>query len=77
MRVILIGGGETIETIYFLGRLFASRGYRVTIVNPHQAEAEMLSRRVRVTVIVGDGSDPYRARSRPRRQKTLRRPGDC
>jgi trk system potassium uptake protein TrkA len=58
MRVILIGGGETIETIYFLTRLFASRGYLVTIVNPNRAEAEMLSRRVKATVIVGDGSDP-------------------
>ncbi len=58
MRVILIGGGETIETIYFLSRLFARRGYRVTIVNPHPAEAQMLSRQVKATVILGDGSDP-------------------
>lgn len=58
MRVILIGGGETIETIYFLSRLFARRGYRVTIVNPHPDEARMLSRQVKATVIVGDGSDP-------------------
>jgi trk system potassium uptake protein TrkA len=58
MRVILIGGGETIETVYFLARLFASRGYRITIINPFRAEAEMLSRRVKATVLVGDGSDP-------------------
>jgi trk system potassium uptake protein TrkA len=58
MRVILIGGGETIETIYFLARLFARRNYRVTIVNPYPAEAQGLSRRVKATVIVGDGSDP-------------------
>jgi trk system potassium uptake protein TrkA len=58
MRVILIGGGETIETIYFLARLFARRNYRVTIVNPYPAEAQVLSRRVKATVIVGDGSDP-------------------
>jgi trk system potassium uptake protein TrkA len=58
MRVILIGGGETVETIYFLARLFASRRYRITIINPHEAEARMLSRRVKATVIVGDGSDP-------------------
>jgi trk system potassium uptake protein TrkA len=58
MRVILIGGGETIETIYFLARLFASRRYHITIVNPYQAEAQMLARRVRATVVVGDGSDP-------------------
>jgi trk system potassium uptake protein TrkA len=58
MRVILIGGGETIETIYFLSRLFSRRGYRVTIVNPYPAEARMLSRQVNATVILGDGSDP-------------------
>jgi trk system potassium uptake protein TrkA len=58
MRVLLIGGGETIETIYFLARLFAGRGYQVTIVNPHPSEAKMLSRQVNATVILGDGSDP-------------------
>ena len=58
MRVILIGGGETIETIYFLAKLFAHRGYQLTIVNPYPAEAQMLSRRVKATVLVGDGSDP-------------------
>ncbi len=58
MRVILIGGGETIETIYFLSRLFVRRGYRVTVVNPYPDEAQMLSRQVKATVIVGDGSDP-------------------
>lgn len=58
MRVILIGGGETIETIYFLARLFAGRGYQVAIVNPDPAEARMLSRQVKATVILGDGSDP-------------------
>jgi trk system potassium uptake protein TrkA len=58
MRVLLIGGGETIETIYFLSRLFTRRGYRVTIVNPYPDEAQMLARQVEATVIVGDGSDP-------------------
>ena len=58
MRVLLIGGGETIETIYFLAKLFVRRGYQVTIVDPHPAEAQMLSRRVKATVILGDGSDP-------------------
>ena len=58
MRVILLGGGETVETIYFLARLFVRRGYDVTIVDPYPAEAEMLSRRVKATVLLGDGSDP-------------------
>jgi trk system potassium uptake protein TrkA len=58
MRVILLGGGETVETIYFLARLFDRRGYDVTIVDPYPAEAQMLSRRVQATVLLGDGSDP-------------------
>ena len=58
MRVILLGGGETVETIYFLARLFVRRGYDVTIVDPYLAEAQMLSRRVKATVLLGDGSDP-------------------
>ena len=58
MRLILIGGGETIETIYFLARLFSRRGHRVTVVNPYPDEARMLARRVEATVILGNGSDP-------------------
>ena len=58
MRVILLGGGETVETVYFLARLFVRRCYDVTIVNPYPAEAEMLSRRVKAMVLLGDGSDP-------------------
>lgn len=58
MRVILIGGGETIETVYFLAKLFCGRRYQVTVVNPYPAEAQMLSRQVEATVLLGDGSDP-------------------
>lgn len=58
MRVILLGGGETVETIYFLARLFVRRRYNVTIVNPYPDEAQMLARRVQATVLLGDGSDP-------------------
>jgi trk system potassium uptake protein TrkA len=58
MRVILLGGGETVETIYFLARLFVRRRYDVTIVDPYPAEAQLLSRRVKATVLLGDGSDP-------------------
>lgn len=58
MRIIVIGGGETIETVYFLARLFSRRGDQVTVVNPDPAEAQMLSRQVKATVILGDGSDP-------------------
>jgi trk system potassium uptake protein TrkA len=58
MKVILIGGGETIETIYFLAKLFTRRSYQVTVVNPHPAEARMLARQVKATVILADGTDP-------------------
>jgi trk system potassium uptake protein len=58
VRLIISGGGETIETVYFLARLFAGRGHRVTILNPYLEEAQVLSRRVEATVILGDGSDP-------------------
>lgn len=58
MKVILIGGGETIETVYYLARLFCLRHYQVTIINPYADEAQSLARRVKATVIAGDGSDP-------------------
>lgn len=58
MRVIISGGGETIETVYFLARLFAERGHHVSILNPYEDEAQYLSRRVKATVILGDGSNP-------------------
>jgi trk system potassium uptake protein TrkA len=58
MKVILIGGGETIETVYFLAKHFSRKGYQLTIVNPYPKEAQMLSHQVEGTVILGDGSDP-------------------
>jgi trk system potassium uptake protein TrkA len=58
MRVILIGGGETIETIYFLARDFGRRRYQVTVVSPDPGEAATLARQVEATVMVGDGSEP-------------------
>lgn len=58
MRIILIGGGETIETIYFLARHFSKEGGQVTVLDPDPDEARMLSQRVQATVILGDGSDP-------------------
>ena len=71
MRVILLGGGETVETIYFLARLFVRRGYDVTIVDPDPAEAQMLARRVGATVLWGDGSDPVMLEEAGARQADL------
>ena len=55
MRLILIG---TDKLTYFLGRRFASKGYFLTIITPNQESAVFLSRRLKATVIVGNGSDP-------------------
>ncbi|MEO0408014.1 MAG: NAD-binding protein [Cyanobacteria bacterium P01_A01_bin.135] len=55
MRVILIGEAKL---AYFLGRQFASKGYQLTIITPSEAEATSLSRRLKATVLVGDGSNP-------------------
>jgi trk system potassium uptake protein TrkA len=58
MKIILIGGGETIETVYYLARLFEQRAYQVTVIDDSPEEARDLARRVKATVLVGDGSDP-------------------
>ncbi|MGB3615851.1 MAG: hypothetical protein WBA10_18790, partial [Elainellaceae cyanobacterium] len=55
MRVILIGEAKL---AYFLGRQFASKGYQITIITPGQDDATSLSRKLKATVLVGDGSDP-------------------
>jgi trk system potassium uptake protein TrkA len=53
---ILIVGGE--KVVYFLSRTFLSKGYRVTIVNRHRDECTQLARRLKATIVFGDGSDP-------------------
>ena len=58
MNIILVGGGETIETIYYLARIFTRKDYSLTIINPDDNETRMLSRSFPATVIRGDGSLP-------------------
>ena len=55
MRVILIGEDKL---TYFLGRQFTSKGYFLTIITTNKGEAVSLSRRLKATIIVGNGSDP-------------------
>ncbi|RME44411.1 MAG: TrkA family potassium uptake protein [Caldilineae bacterium] len=55
MRVIIIGGGKM---VYFLARQFAGKGYHVTLINRNPAEAKALSRQLKATVVLGDGSTP-------------------
>ena len=55
MRIILIG---TDKLTYFLGRRFSSKGYFLTIITPSEENAVSLSRRLKATVLTGNGSDP-------------------
>lgn len=55
MRVILVGEGKI---LYFLARQFASKGHSTTIVTADHEQASALSRRIKATVLHGDGSDP-------------------
>lgn len=55
MRVILVGEGQL---AYFLSRQFVGKGYHLTIITPDEVEALLFSRKLKATVLVGDGSDP-------------------
>ena len=55
MKVIIIGQGKL---VYFLAKQFISKGYYLTIINQDMAEATALSRQLKATVMVGDGSNP-------------------
>ncbi|NEP16210.1 MAG: TrkA family potassium uptake protein [Leptolyngbya sp. SIO4C1] len=55
MRIVVIGGDQL---VYFLGKQFASKGYQLTLIAPDREQALSLSRRLKATVLVGDGSDP-------------------
>lgn len=55
MNILIVGGGKA---VYYLCRTFVSKGYSVTIINRDQEECKMLARRLKATVLLGDGSDP-------------------
>ncbi|MBN1221551.1 MAG: TrkA family potassium uptake protein [Anaerolineae bacterium] len=55
MRIILVGGGKT---LYFLARQFIEKGHQLTIINRDAVEAKSLSRQLKATIILGEGSDP-------------------
>lgn len=52
---ILIVGGEKLG--YFLGRTFLSKGHKVTLINRNRQECSRLARRLKATIVHGDGSD--------------------
>jgi trk system potassium uptake protein len=55
MKVAIVGGGKP---VYFLCRTFLAKGHQVTLINRDQEECIQMARRLKVTVVCGDGSDP-------------------
>ncbi|HUU96722.1 MAG TPA: TrkA family potassium uptake protein [Phycisphaerae bacterium] len=55
MTVLIVGGGRP---LYFLCRTFLAKGHNVIVINDDAEECTQLARRLKVTVICGDGSDP-------------------
>jgi len=55
VTVLIVGGGTH---IYFIARSLISKGKEIVIINKDQAECEAFSRRLKATVICGDGSQP-------------------
>jgi len=57
LRVIIVGGGKV---VYFLGKLFVSSGYTVSVINRNAEDSSEIARQLKGLVIAGDGSDPRR-----------------
>ncbi len=55
MNVLIVGGGKA---VYFLCRTFLAKGHQVTLINRDPDECVQMARRLKLTVIRGDGSDP-------------------
>lgn len=55
MKILIVGSGKT---GYFLARSFLAKGHQVILVNRDEEECVRLARRLRATVVRGDGSDP-------------------
>ena len=55
MKVLIVGGGRA---VYFLCRTFLAKGHSVTLVNRDADECVLLARRLKATVVCGEGSDP-------------------
>ncbi|MCJ7812850.1 NAD-binding protein [bacterium] len=55
MNVIIVGA---YQTVYYLCRLFLSKGYKVTIINRDLSECNRLAHNLKATVVHGDGSEP-------------------
>jgi trk system potassium uptake protein TrkA len=55
MNVVIVGGGKT---VYFLCRTFLAKDYSVTVISKSQEDCVHVARRLKATVVRGDGSDP-------------------
>ena len=55
MKIIVVGGARI---VHFLCRAFISQGHEVILVNRDREECSRLARRLKATVVHGDGSDP-------------------
>ncbi|MBN2029198.1 NAD-binding protein [bacterium] len=55
MNIMIIGA---YQSVYYLCRLFLSKGYKVTVINRNQEECERLAHNLKATIVHGDGSDP-------------------
>ncbi len=54
MKIIIVGGGNT---IYFLCRIFVAKGHNVVLINRNYSECIEFARKLKATIIYGDGSD--------------------
>ncbi|RME84532.1 MAG: TrkA family potassium uptake protein [Caldilineae bacterium] len=55
MHAIILGQGKS---VYHLARRFISKGYHTTIISRDAAAARNFSRKLKATVVHGDGTDP-------------------
>lgn len=55
MYIIIIGGGKM---VYFLSKVFLSKGYTVVVINRDHEDCTQLARRLNATILYGDGSQP-------------------
>jgi trk system potassium uptake protein TrkA len=55
MNILIVGGGKL---IYFLSRLFISKGHNVTVINRNHNECRWLAKKIKATIVYGEGSDP-------------------
>lgn len=57
MRVLIIGGGQT---VYFLARQFVRKHYHVTVINRDPLHAKELANQTQAIVVIGDGTNVSR-----------------